>query len=159
MNTYTHTHISHYVHAHTNTCMDAHTFDALPLLCVFRCNSKLEKCKADTRSVLNEGWKSCIVKKTDEVEMWTQALCLFLSAINRLKEGMDSQHLCLRLHHSVPVLSVFLESAFARVSLSPLHLCPPQRADAHAHMHKRQTIPHLGPVAQESKQLCSVLAH
>ncbi len=74
MNTYTH--IRSYVHAHTNknTCVDGHTFDALPLLGVFSCNSKLEKCKADTRSVLNEGWKSCIVKKTDEVEMWTQAL-------------------------------------------------------------------------------------
>lgn len=47
------------------------------LLGIFSCNSKLEECKADAHSVLNQGWKSCIVKKTDEVEIWTQALCCF----------------------------------------------------------------------------------
>lgn len=47
------------------------------LLGPFSSNSKLEECKADTHSVLNEGWKSCIVKKTHEVKVWTQALCCF----------------------------------------------------------------------------------
>lgn len=148
-----HTHISN--NKHTHTCIEAHTSEALPLSGAFSYNSKWEKCKADTRSVLNGGWKSCVVKKTDEVEMWTQALCLFLSAINRLKEGMDSQHLCLPSPPPVPVLSVFLESAFANVSLSPLHLCPLLKADRGTYAQKADNSPlGTGGTGKQTALLC-----
>lgn len=63
---------------------------------------------------------------------------------------MDSRHLCLPSLTLVPVLSVFLESAFAHVSLSPLHLCPQTRR------HKRQTISPLGTsgTGKQTSLLC-----
>lgn len=54
---------------------------------------------------------------------------------------MDSQHLCLPSPPPVPVLSVFLESAFAPVSLSPLHLCPLLKADRGTYAQKADNSP------------------
>lgn len=91
-----------------------------------------------------------------EVEMWTQALCLFLflSAVDRLEEWMDA--LCLHFHYSSLCcpssrkwLSKFQPSTFASL---------PSPESGHTGTKSRQ-FPTWGPVAQESKQLSSVSAH
>lgn len=86
----------------------------------------------------------------------------FLSAINRLEEEIDTQHLCLCLQRSSLCFmssrkSFSYFSLFTCVSLSsPKSRYTLSHRGTHA---KVQTIPHLAPrVTQESKQLRSVLA-
>lgn len=69
---------------------------------------------------------------------------------------MDSPHLCLPSHFtSHHVLSVFIESAFAHISLSLLYLCLLLKADTQAHVHKDNSQPGTCGTGKKAALLCA----
>jgi len=79
----------------------------------------------------------------------------YLPLTDRKREWIPN--ICLSLSITGPRAVHLLESVSSHSSLLPLHLCPLMKADALLPP-QREAIPHPGPVAQEGKQLCCVLA-